>query len=651
MQYPGKPLGLGNAFRLLKLQPGQGTDPVVAELVNAGLDNAPDFEALSYTWGDQSLVTRIQVNQTISSHDATTTSMSITSNCHAALKRLRKADSVRVLWIDAICINQELLSERNHQLGLMRHIYARASRVVIYLGEASDESNTLLDWLQQNSQASDYGLSGFNHPAPPTREAFDAFLSRPWFHRVWVLQEITFAKALIALCGDRTLEWDVVKSLRNISGFGGWSFDIPYALSYRTPSFDYKWQFTSYGKRLLDMLVMSRHCKATDPRDKLYAILPLLDLSQERMLQQLSEKALEWRSHQDEDLNETALQLTLEVQPDYNLSPAHVFTDLSKSLMGTMGLDVLCSVSAPRNIVSLPSWVPDWSVCRTNRWYDEWYRSKAGLRMDQELWWNPRMAKYSDPSHDAWRLSEYIVHGGDTSWQLHLQAVNVGYITKIGPACNLAKYCFPMQQWWSLVASPEDPPQLLSPEVTHKFGSGSCRETYTKCRRAHEFWVALGCTLDPDIVIWIDGYVSRRSSNVNKRLMTVDYQLTADAKSQLFDSLKQRWEPSWVIRIRKFLERCDGRSLFVTDTGHVGLVDGDADIIIGDSVHVVEGVRKPLILRRHGSIAKADSSTETRGSLFELLGSAYIKAFGRMEIWERVNSSGGAMYWNEIIVR
>ncbi|KAF2679666.1 HET-domain-containing protein, partial [Lentithecium fluviatile CBS 122367] len=91
----------------------------------------PLFEAVSYTWadlnGDDTLSDRVYLD---SDHRI----LPATRNCVAALRRFRTAQD-RLLWVDAICINQVDLAERATQVGLMREIYSFAGRVIVYLGE------------------------------------------------------------------------------------------------------------------------------------------------------------------------------------------------------------------------------------------------------------------------------------------------------------------------------------------------------------------------------------------------------------------------------------------------------------------------------------------------------------------------------------
>ncbi|KAF9639192.1 hypothetical protein BFW01_g10089 [Lasiodiplodia theobromae] len=115
-------------IRLLSLLPGQLSDEIVCELAVFSLFEEPKYEALSYVWGDPSNPHHVTLN------DA---DFSVTANLYTALQFLRKPDAARTLWIDALCINQECVPEREYQVGLMRSIFSGAEIVLAWLGHPS----------------------------------------------------------------------------------------------------------------------------------------------------------------------------------------------------------------------------------------------------------------------------------------------------------------------------------------------------------------------------------------------------------------------------------------------------------------------------------------------------------------------------------
>ncbi|PVH77480.1 hypothetical protein DL98DRAFT_367783, partial [Cadophora sp. DSE1049] len=116
-------------IRLLRILPGAAPSIVECELRVVRLDSAPPYEALSYVWGELNLSDYVICNGQI---------ISITRNLGIALRHLRCRGETRVVWIDALCINQDDADERSSQIKLMRQVYTRTWRVVVWLGEDPD---------------------------------------------------------------------------------------------------------------------------------------------------------------------------------------------------------------------------------------------------------------------------------------------------------------------------------------------------------------------------------------------------------------------------------------------------------------------------------------------------------------------------------
>jgi hypothetical protein len=133
-----------DAFRLLKVLPGVWDAPIQCILIHH-IRSAPriPYEALSYTWGDFNPTEEIFINGRL---------FLVTPNLKSALQNLRSDNmstkGIRTLWIDAICIDQSELSERNHQVRQMQEIYAGAERVLVWLGPASGDSGTAIRFIK-----------------------------------------------------------------------------------------------------------------------------------------------------------------------------------------------------------------------------------------------------------------------------------------------------------------------------------------------------------------------------------------------------------------------------------------------------------------------------------------------------------------------
>jgi hypothetical protein len=136
-----RPLHAGlNEFQLLSLQPGTGQDHIQCLLIKYLLDQAPAYEALSYAWGRKIELKPISVNGSVV-HTGT--------NLYSAPRHLRRQGSDRILWIDAICINQNDNAEKNYQVRLMRRIYEAAGQVIVWLGEATQDTSPTLSIIKE----------------------------------------------------------------------------------------------------------------------------------------------------------------------------------------------------------------------------------------------------------------------------------------------------------------------------------------------------------------------------------------------------------------------------------------------------------------------------------------------------------------------
>lgn len=185
-------------IRLLELHPANDASTAIkCSLVVASLHQGLGYEALSYCWGDASSKLTVVCNGQ---------RLAITTSLHLALQHLRDATKPRTLWVDAICINQgdDGIVERTGQVQLMRHIYQKAQRVVIWLGEAHSNSHLAMDLFKrivaakQKLEAVDnmpyFSQEFLDHNGLPKNRwnaegeawlALRPFFQRPWFRRIW----------------------------------------------------------------------------------------------------------------------------------------------------------------------------------------------------------------------------------------------------------------------------------------------------------------------------------------------------------------------------------------------------------------------------------------------------------------------------------
>ncbi|RYP24938.1 hypothetical protein DL765_000166 [Monosporascus sp. GIB2] len=170
------------SIRLLGLMPHDDENaPIQTRLFDYPLqglgEGAHLYEALSYVWGSEQKPYSISINGG---------DFPVTANLHAALLRLRDRFIERIIWIDAICINQEDTSEKETQVQRMAEIYTQATRVLVWLGAAEAGGDQALRDIRF---AADNGHIEISRDESK-QQAIVALLEREYFRRIWVRTEI-----------------------------------------------------------------------------------------------------------------------------------------------------------------------------------------------------------------------------------------------------------------------------------------------------------------------------------------------------------------------------------------------------------------------------------------------------------------------------
>ena len=334
-------------FRLLELDLSGDAATADEAVVHARLDtydlrDGVDYDALSYCWGPEEESAQIIINGE---------SVSVSTNLLAALKQVRldqrKTASPRKLWVDAICINQSNNAEKSHQVMLMRDIYANASRVVIWIGGPDDLSDLAFDTLKRfaaDDRTSD-GSATYRDIQDTVRErraAVQLFIERPYFVRMWIIQEVVVAKKATIRCGSLHLDFDKLQTaIQRMTGSGCFPFsaattNLTYVGHWRAA---YHEMSAPDSEENLDLRLFldSRDRLATDPRDKIYS------------LRGIANKAL-----------------SAGIKVNYDSSVERVYTDFSKHVLNIRpDLQILSAVILRHRTNSdfaLPSYVPDWSL-------------------------------------------------------------------------------------------------------------------------------------------------------------------------------------------------------------------------------------------------------------------------------------------------
>lgn len=312
------------------------------------------YTTLSYTWGapvfDQSI--RFESNV-----------VNITSSLARALHRLRSPSDGHFLWIDQLCIDQSSNAEKVMQIPLMDQIYTKATNTVIWLGDDDGEDpllafetmQTVYGRLQMSDVVitpADFARLEFPPVEDPAWQAIRRIFKRPWFTRLWTIQEAILSRELFVKCGEAVACWDDIAAwcyvleqshlLRWLDSLD----DAETSSQAQLPSgkqlsgahvlnslqADRIQSLTHEGKEyLLSSLVRTRYAQATNPKDKVYGVLGLAESS---------------------------------LIPDYReTTPARdIYHEACVTQLPHLVYELLSCVDHDEPLK--PSWVPDWSAAR-----------------------------------------------------------------------------------------------------------------------------------------------------------------------------------------------------------------------------------------------------------------------------------------------
>lgn len=140
-------------IRLITILPGDWGLAIKLGIEHADINLHPKYECLSYAWGTDDHKRSVTINAS---------SLPVTATLHVALEHLRHASQERKIWIDAICINQRDITERNSQVAIMRKIYKNATRVVVWIGPATESSEQAMEFLEMLATARKHHGSKFD---------------------------------------------------------------------------------------------------------------------------------------------------------------------------------------------------------------------------------------------------------------------------------------------------------------------------------------------------------------------------------------------------------------------------------------------------------------------------------------------------------
>ncbi|KAF2676235.1 HET-domain-containing protein [Lentithecium fluviatile CBS 122367] len=286
-EYMYSPLEYGE-IRLLKILPGDTEDVIMTELVTTELTNPLLYEALSYVWGPWHERRSLRVNgQAVEVH----------AGLFDAIHTLRSSTSERLIWADAICIDQSNFLERNHQVSIMGQIYESAKSVTVYLGQSNERTAEGMQVLQlfANANVTPEDPPWSHMSIEDTEESIADIIHRPWFTRIWTVQEATLARHTTLICGQHQVSWSVdLQTMQSIVFRIKAAAISPHFTSTSNYTSTLDWtpllniletQMRQAARRKgrvlrrnqLDLAFDFRHRQSMDPRDKYFAIFSIIE--------------------------------------------------------------------------------------------------------------------------------------------------------------------------------------------------------------------------------------------------------------------------------------------------------------------------------------------------------------------------------------
>jgi hypothetical protein len=205
----------------LTIQPGATDDAVTCDLETVSISSLPPYEAVSYTWGTDTIArNEIQLNGK---------RFATFKNAYDCLVELQHPTAPRAIWIDAICINQKDLEERGHQILLMKNVYEKASRVVVWLAHPRPDAGLVVGLLDELNMPFEDTTKSIETIAQlhqgrltfPEWVALRVFLSHPWWSRIWTLQETVHGSEVLFQFGNYMIPW---RQLLLFDGYHGWLY-------------------------------------------------------------------------------------------------------------------------------------------------------------------------------------------------------------------------------------------------------------------------------------------------------------------------------------------------------------------------------------------------------------------------------------------
>ncbi|PVH77082.1 HET-domain-containing protein [Cadophora sp. DSE1049] len=546
-------------IRVLDILPGLPGTPISCSVRHTRLLR-PDtvaYTSLSYVWGRADITAPITFNGI---------SFPVTLNLASALDHVRSETEIVTFWADALCINQKDNLEKSAQVSMMGDIYRGGTGTSIWLGEERDGSDLAMDIIAQ-MDGEDLG-SEKNQLDGDGLKAIANLQARDWWSRVWVIQEALLSKAPVIQCGNKSLPIDAFIRLDDIRR--GWHrstcqySDIRGSLIPGNPFASILTDFpeeiekikTGNPSSLQSWITSTEDFHATDPRDKIYALLSLSPPSQ-----------------------------TANIIPDYSAPVADVYAAVTaRCIIRYQDLTMLhFDADNKSEEHQLPSWVRDYS--------------SSGLLGQRQSYVGLSPSEYAASGRDCWGRRKIFIDNifSNDFRQLRSRGMIIDSVVYAGRNEKLARYTG---------VDPQERLANVKERSARTLANVKIWEEKVNELRESPYDLAEGI----DVAFWRTLMANRRFGNWAPlpadmkenvyfetwmgRLPLPDSEVETQPPGADLDEAKRLY-------VKPFTDACitwsHGRSFIITLKGYIGLAPLNTEI--GDTVTVLEGGSVPFVLR------------------------------------------------------
>lgn len=580
----------------------------------ASLDAKPKYETISYAWGDHNVLRSVKVNGCLAR---------VTLNLHSALRHLRLRTRPRILWADALCINQGDDDEKTVQVGMMAEVYSHCQGVLVRI----DGHNYFLDlpkddyWVDVNRQArnlspfkiirmlaADRHLDDILSQCPPVTapyvhvdveldhhqrkwsvlsQALKHLIESQWWNRLWTAQETVLAPKATLIYGCEMQDWATLVDAcdtffrHETSCCKSKSESHPYSSdrellwrlgntvknvetfrTQRLPHF-------AKDEILLHVLTVFRSRDTTEPRDKVYGLLGLCR----------SDRA----------------QIPDAITPDYSLTTLQVYRQVVLHCIENDGHFGILQCRLCNAGTSLPSWIPNWELCDP--------QPDSQMPFDWQMWALYRATKNERSPPSRLFTSTVLTLRGF----LHDTVVTTGHSLNRAPldretgadCCNIWEEWkntinLPQCQWDNYAGGGTLKDAFWRTTVLNTYGNYTGHELRICSQQGHHRWKRGVAAFRFESRLSSSEYIGKWQSTPWHRYHKALYHTHAQTA-------------------------CNQR-FFVTQKGYIGL--GPTGTAVGDEVFLLVGGSSPFILRPdEGSTIPQDVPFI---KIHKLLGPAYV---------------------------